>query len=162
ATAGPPPSPHGLLPPESPMRQSLLRRLQAFLSPATPSLRRAKRRHKPRLERLEERVTPTATLYVDFCDRFPSRALSRTLSATRTAPPDNTPRRSTPAHNRLDLPHFGYTPSDPIHVQSFNSSHKGNTAADLASRPNIMTLVRRYYEPLDVTVVELTAQPQMV
>src|SRR5262245_18323316 len=109
------------------MSRNLLRRLQAFFSaaPQPLTLPRRGRRRRPLLECLEERVTPTATLYVDFGDRYPSSGLTGTIEDLVSHT-----HNGNPAVNGPDLTFF-FNSTDDFNLLSFNKSHKGSTAADL-------------------------------
>ena len=124
-------------------RSPLVRKVAA--RKAAPALR-------PNLVQLEDRCTP-AFLFVDFGDNFQSGQLTDTLGNLMTLKSGNNP-----AVNGPDLTFLGNA-ATPITIQSYNSVF-GTSAA--ANRVAIMQQVRRYYESTDVTVVELTANDQII
>lgn len=132
------------------MRKNLFRRFEDFFT--LPSLIRQRRnRKKPLLERLEDRTVPTSTLYVEFGDRFPTAGLTGTMN--------DLVNRSTPGNPVINGPQLDALTA-PVRMRGFNRTN--TTGNDAADRVEIMTLLRRYYEPFDITVVELTATPQTV
>ena len=112
---------------------------------AVPALR-------PNLVQLEDRCTP-AFLFVDFGDRFVAGQLTDTLGNLM-----NLKSGSNPIVNGPDLTFLGNA-STLITIQSYNGVF-GSSAA--ANRVAMMQQIRRYYEAIDVTVVELTATDQTV
>jgi hypothetical protein len=138
------------------MFQSLFGRAPAPLK----SHKRRKRKDQAALnfESLEERCVLTSTLYVDFGDNF-GAGLTGTIGALRNSvAPGSTVNVNGPTMPNLTT---GLNFSDPTTfvMNSFNSVY-GAQATQM--RADIMTLVRRFYEPLDVTVVELTSANQLV
>lgn len=98
---------------------------------------------------LESRLTPTATLYVDFGDAFPNGSLTGATVfdfITKTTGPTDEPFDN---------------PAGALQLDSFASIY-GTGPAAAQVRADVMTLVRRYFEPFDVTVVDLGAAPQDV
>src|SRR5262245_21022106 len=88
------------------MRQpSLIRHLQSFLSPAG----RPSRPHPLRLETLEDRTVLSATLYVDFGDRFPNGGLTGTVDNLI-----NLTHNGNPAVNGPPMDQVGFKLTDPI------------------------------------------------
>ncbi|MFM7148240.1 MAG: hypothetical protein ACKO23_00190, partial [Gemmataceae bacterium] len=108
------------------------------------------------LEYLEARLAPTANLYVDFGDRYPSGGLQTTVDDLMNHQFENNPKVNGP-----DLT-FSWDAGDSIVITPFNSSNPGNAAQDRLIRNQIMSLLRRYHEPLDINVVELTAEYQTI
>lgn len=111
------------------------------------------------VERLEDRITPTATLYVDFGDNFPSG----TLAGVTTGDLVNIAHGPGLYYQYVDgtgkTVNSNYNASDSLSIQSYDAAI-GATAA--ANRAAIMARVREQYKPFDVTVVELTAAAQTV
>lgn len=134
------------------MRPSLLRRLQTFFS-SSPASHQPRHRRRPRVELLEDRLVLTSTLYVDFGDRFPVGGMTGTVDELI-----NTTAGNNPAVNGPDFT-FAFNPTDTFTLVGYNRSHSGT---DLTDRGEIMTMIRRYYEPYDITVVELTENFQDV
>src|SRR5262245_19642133 len=119
------------------MRQNLLRRLREFFAPALFAKKR-KKAYKPRLESLEDRTTPTATRDLQFGDRFPSGGLKGTIDDLI-----NLSNNGNPAVNGPPLDQLGFALSDPITVQNWRNSHRGNANADAVKRAQVVELVRR-------------------
>jgi hypothetical protein len=109
--------------------------------------------HRPILCQLEDRWNPTF-LFVDFGDAFPQGGLTDTLSAFQ-----NTKSGTNPSVNGPDLSFITGSNSSSLTILPYNGVF-GTKAS--ANRAAIMQIVRRYYEPFDVTVVELTNTPQTV
>ena len=129
--------------------------LRRSLSPGRAGRRAQKRRAKPRtcqprVETLEDRTVP-AYLFVDFGDNFPSGTLATTQGAFQDVAGDPTPA------NRI----LGTTLNDG--ANGFNAATGLNIVAQTftaTARAQMMDVVRRAYLPMDVTVVELTANVQ--
>ncbi|MEZ6093812.1 MAG: zinc-dependent metalloprotease family protein [Pirellulaceae bacterium] len=105
----------------------------------------------------EPRIVLTTTLFVDFGARFAGGVLSDTVgnldSTTSGANPDmDGPRLS-------DGTGANYANGDTVAFTAFDTFYGAGSAA---RRANIMSLVSRMFEPLDITVVELTAAFQNV
>jgi Ca2+-binding RTX toxin-like protein len=113
---------------------------------------------------LEARALLTATLYVDFGDRFSgangltdagSPVTQEQLIAQVTGPQlvDNqNPAQDIPAAAELSFTSFADEAEKPS---------VGLSAAEItAMRTNIMTLLNRYYAPFDVRIVEVGATPR--
>lgn len=117
------------------------------------------------LERLEDKLNPTATLYVDFGDLFPidgsgRNVLTDTVGNLKTAVNGANPSVHGP---QLDDASGGaYADGTLFDFVSFGSSGVVPLGNQAAFRANVMAHVRRVYEPLNTTVVELTATPQLV
>lgn len=109
------------------------------------------------VEALEARNVLTSTLYVDFGDNF-GTGLTGTMGGLQNtvAPGSNTNVNGPQMDDQFGVP---FADSDPFTMTSFNQIY-GGVAAQM--RATVMTLVRRYYEPLDITVVELTSSAQIV
>ena len=110
------------------------------------------------VEALEARNVLTSTLYVDFGDNF-GTGLNGTIGGLQNtvAPGSNTNVNGPQMDNLTTGVPFADT--DPFTMTSFNQIYGGAAAS---MRASIMSLVRRFYEPLDITVVELTASAQIV
>lgn len=101
------------------------------------------------LEPLELRTLLTATLYVDFGDRFAGGVLNTTVGAL-----DSTAFGTNPNIDGPELSALGYSAGQSVEITSFNTIF-GAAAASM--RSTIMQLVTRFYEPFDITVAELTS-----
>ncbi len=102
-------------------------------------------------ERLEPRSMLTATLYVDFGDRFPGGSITGVTVGdfeTQALGP-----------GMYGDPNFPFQPTDSLQLDSMASIYTVNAAS---IRADAMSLLRRYYEPFDITVVDLTADFQNV
>ena len=113
-------------------------------------------RRRIAFERLEDRLLLSANLYVDFGDAFPSGVLNTTVGAL-----DSTTHGSNP---NIDGPRLSdssgnlYPLGNPVTIQSFNSVYGAAGAAEAATdRATIMDMVERFYEPLDISVVQASA-----
>lgn len=118
---------------------------------------RGKPAGRPTFEQLEDRTLLTATLYVDFGDRFPSGVLNTTVGALDTHVFGANPDIDGPVLS--DSTGADYAAGTAVRVNSVNSLY-GASAATF--RSTMMELVRRFYQPLDITVVELTSSFQTV
>jgi hypothetical protein len=106
------------------------------------SLHRGRPARKPRLERLEDRTVPTATLFVDFGDAFPVGGLQMSVQELRD---DFLAGIQGPDLNGLapglaDGTNLRFTPLAAL-------------GPGTALRANVLTLLQRYYDPLDVDIV---------
>jgi len=139
------------------------RMFQSIFGSAPAPLKSNKRRKNKNqailnIESLEERCVLTSTLYVDFGDNF-GAGLIGTIGALRNSvAPGSTVNVNGPTMPNLTTG-LDFTDPTTFVMNSFNSVYGGQAAA---MRAEIMQLVRRFYEPLDVTVVELTASNQLV
>ena len=109
------------------------------------------------VEPLEERRLLTTTVYVDFGDRFPAAALTDTIGHLTSTTSGANPDIDGPV--LYDATKTNYPAATSFTMTAFNSIYGAESTAD---RATIMSLVRRFYEPLDVTVSELTASTQSV
>jgi hypothetical protein len=109
------------------------------------------------VECLEDRALLTSTLYIDYGDRFPGGILNTTVGAL-----DNTTNGANPnidgpvlsdANNNL------YANGTAVAITSVNTLMGAGAAA---FRATLTALAQRFYEPFDITVVELTADLQNV
>jgi len=140
----------------------VLKRLKQWFSANAKAKRQAKRRTDRRrrleVEVLEERYVLTSTLYLDFGEFFPTGGLQMT----------QTQLSNTFAGNGLQGPNMiGLASGPPISGTTpyiFNSLQSRTTfdyngdgavnATDYTNlRDNIVSLVQRFYQPFDVTVV---------
>lgn len=117
----------------------------------TPS-RPGSTRVRPQFVELETRDNP-AYVFVDFGDNFPAGGLSDTLNNFK-----NLKNGANPSVNGPDLT-FIAAGTSTLTIQSYNSVF-GAVAA--TNRAEIMQIVRRYYEPTGITVVELKSTPTIV
>ena len=108
---------------------------------------------RPSLAQLEDRWNPTF-LFVDFGDRFQQGGLSDTLINFQ-----NAKSGSNPIVNGPDLVGFTGNPNSNLTLLPFDSVYGSSSTAN---RSAIMSLLNRYYEALDITVVELKATPVTV
>lgn len=106
---------------------------------------------KLNIETVEERINP-AYLFVDFGDNFPAGTLATTQGALRDVAGDPTPG------NRILGPQLddgigGFNAGTALNIvrQAFSATDRAQMIADVA----------RAYQPLNVTVVELTAAAQV-
>lgn len=121
-------------------------------------------RGRPTVERLEDRLLLTATLYLDFGDRFPHGGLIDTVGNFRGAGTNGPSFRgdggATDA-SRLTFTRFSATVSSAL--IDYDHDGQAGTVADAASlRGDIVGFVQRYYAPFDITVVSLTSAFQNV
>jgi hypothetical protein len=93
----------------------------------------------------------TATLYVDFGDRFPGGSISGVTVGDFEA--------QTLGPSMYGNSDFPFNASDSLRLESMKSVYGVATGS---VRADAMSLLRRYYEPFDITVVELTADFQRV
>lgn len=102
-------------------------------------------------EPLESRQLLSATLFVDFGDNFPSGTLSTTQGAFRDVADDPNPGDKILGTELVD-DNDGFNAGTALDIvrQTFTASE----------RAQMMAVVRRAYLPLDVNVVELTANVQ--
>src|SRR5262245_24582027 len=121
------------------------------------------RRPRPVLEALEDRLLPTAYLFVDFGDNFPlvggKRQLNTTVGAIRDVASAQLDNAGTPIANTVvqgpqlsDNTGTNFADSTTVPLTNINYT--------AAQRAQIMALVRRAYASVDVTVVELTPTAQ--
>jgi hypothetical protein len=110
----------------------------------------------------------TATLYLDFGDRFAGGTLTDTQGNLRAATV-NGPRLEDASNLGFVLPdatNLTFTTFDAEVANAaldYNGSGGAGDAADAAAlRAAIVSLVQRYYEPFDITVVALTSTFQSV
>ena len=110
------------------------------------------------VEALEARNVLTSTLYIDFGDNFGTGLTGTIGGLQNTVAPGSNTNVNGPQMDDLSTG-IPFANSDPFTMTSFNQIYGGAAAT---MRATIMTLVRRFYEPLDITVVELTAGAQIV
>lgn len=104
-----------------------------------------------RTECLEARVMPTTTLYVDFGDRFPGGVLNTTVGELDSTQVGFNPDIDGPPFD--DGSDNDYPANTSLSLTSFNNLY-GDAAS--AMRTTVMEVVRRTFEPFDITVVELS------
>src|SRR5690348_3632647 len=111
-------------------------------------------------ERLESRRLLTATLYVDFGDSFPAAGLQMTVKQLRDTfsnggiqGPDLRPeKRADTNANYVDSDTLTYKPFNPLVTFDYNADGTVNTQDATDLRNNVLSLIKRYYSPLDVNV----------
>src|SRR5262245_6537808 len=121
---------------------------------ALPSSRRAAPvpRRRPALEALEGRLVPTSTLFVDFGDGFSGGVLNTTVGAIESTKDGQNPNIDGPV---LSDPNGANSAGNTaVKITAFNTVYGANAAA---TRATIMSLVRRFYAPLDIKVEEKAA-----
>lgn len=130
---------------------------------ARPATKPAK--FRPRLLTLEDRVTPTQCIFVDFGDNFPvsgtNRVLTTTVGAVRdvaTAQRDNNnnpiPFTVVQGPQLKDASKNNYSDATAVSLTRFNYT--------AGQRAQIMQMVRRAFAAVNVRVVELTPTVQTV
>lgn len=116
-------------------------------------------RQRPSLERLEDRVVPTSTVFLDFGEGFAGGQLLLTVDALERSVGDG--GYSGPDLEEYDIPDdltltFRSLRSLMASSPAFQVDHTGNgayTDADyVALRDDILRLVQRQYAPFDVNV----------
>ena len=140
-------------------RSRKTRSRKGFLRQAVGSAR------KMVVERLEDRVLLTSTLYVDFGDRFPVAGLTGTVGTLRTATSGvaGDPAVAGPNMDKDmngDFTGAATDDEDGFTMLPFATSfaNGGSYTGGLTQlRADIMSFVRRFYEPYDIDVIELTA-----
>jgi len=131
----------------------------------TPSKQTPVNRRRLELEPLEDRVVPTAYVFVDFGDNFSivgnSRVLTTTVGAIRDVAPDlragdnsRIPNTVIPGPQLTNAADVNYPDSTSVMLTQFD-----NTAD---ARAVMMAETRRAFASLDVTVVELTRTAQFL
>ncbi|MFO0935251.1 MAG: VCBS repeat-containing protein [Gemmataceae bacterium] len=126
-----------------------------FNTPSPKTIRRSTPRLRPTVLSLEDRITPQATLYIDYGDSLPVGGLTGTVDQLPT-----TKSGSNPAMNGPDLVNsLGAPPTTVFTWQSYDSLYGSQSAAN---RKQMTDYVRRLYEPFNIAVVELTSTPQIV
>src|SRR5262245_16215201 len=124
-------------------------------------------------EALEPRRVLTSMLYVDFGDRFPVGGLTGTIGTLKTAtsgvagdPAVQGPDMDGSTNSDWDVGNDSNNANDMDDADGFNlvsfvsqyMTNGGNYTGGLAQlRADIMSFVRRFYAPFDISVVELTA-----
>lgn len=135
--------------------------LRSRISAYEPCKRKRHGRAKPSLEALEDRVVPTAYVFVDFGDNFPgaNHVLTTTVGAVRdvaTAQLDSSgnPIPFTVVHGPqlTKASNVKYTDNTTVSFTNFNFT------AD--QRAKIMQMASRAFASLNVRLVELTATAQ--
>lgn len=116
------------------------------------------KRFRLTLEYLEDRVLPTATLYIDYGDRFPGGVLNTTVGGIRSTVSGSNPNIDGP--QLFDSSGTNYASATSVAVSSLNRLYGVATASTM--RATMDALVQRFYQGLDITVVDLTATPQNV
>jgi hypothetical protein len=104
------------------------------------------------LEPLEDRSMLAAIMFVDFGDNFAGGTLNTTQGAFRDVAGDPNPNNRILGTELLD------------NANNFNAGTQLNIVRQnftTPTRAQMMDVIRRAYQPLDVTVVELTATPQL-
>lgn len=109
---------------------------------------------RPRLEALEDRTLPTATLFLDFGDAFPAGGLNLTvqqlygdLANGGIQGPD---LRGEPGYT--DTTPLSLNPFNPLVTFDYNRDGAVNGLDATALKADIVQLVRRSYEPLNINV----------
>jgi len=137
--------------------------LRALRTPSKRTVVRKRRRLE--LEPLEDRVVPTAYVFVDFGDNFsimgPDRVLTTTVGAIRDVAPDlrdgnnsRIPNTVIPGPQLTNAADVNYADTTSVRLTQFS-----NTSA---ARADMMAATRRAFASLDVTVIELTATAQFL
>ncbi len=106
------------------------------------------------IEPLETRALLSATLYLDFGDRF---------AGADGLTDGGNPVTQSALVAQVSGPQFDVAGDSTLRFTSFAAEAQAsgrNANQTAAIRTGIMTLLSRYYEPLDVTIVELTATSQ--
>ena len=140
---------------------------KSLISPATGRLKSRRTRSKSRwsrwssyrpvLEVLEARALLTTTLYLDYGDRFPNNQLTATVGALDNTTSGSNPNIDGPlltdANNNPNGRGGGtpYADDTTFTMTSFNSFYGANAAT---MRATMNAMVRRFFEPLDIFVVE--------
>jgi|GEM_PF-2848866 len=108
-------------------------------------------------EQLEDWTLLTATLYIDYGDRFPGGVLNTTVGELNShvfnGQNINGPRLT-------DATGSNYANGTAVQMTSFNTLYPGANGASM--RAIMDAIVQRVYAPYDVTVVDLTADFQNV
>lgn len=110
------------------------------------------RRRRLRVEALEDRLVPTATLYLDFGDSF-TGANGLTTNGTNNVTEND-------FVTMVNGPNLTNTGTNVFTFTSFaaQGAAAGLTAAQITTmRNDIITLVQRYYAPFDVNIVVAAA-----
>ena len=107
-------------------------------------------KNKLTAEVLEDRTVPTATLYIDYGDNFPGGKLTDTVGNLQ---------RVVDGPVLTDGTGTAYAAGTPFTLTSFNTLY-GTNAASL--RAKIDQMVSRFYQPLNITVVDLGSAPQNI
>ena len=117
-------------------------------------------RRKFTFEPLEDRLLLSAVLYVDYGDAFAGGVLNTTVGAI-----DNTTSGSNP---NIDGPRLtdsagkNYSDATTVAITSFNTVYGTNTTERDGDRATMDAMVKRFYAPLDIQVVDLTTTAQTV
>lgn len=114
------------------------------------------RRGRPLFESLEERLLLSAVLYVDYGDNFPDGGLNTTVGAINSTTSGSNPDIDGPTLS--DSAGADYAAGTAVNIVRFNEAYPGGAAM----RAEINQFVTRFYEPLDITVVDLTPTAQNV
>src|SRR5438128_1591449 len=107
------------------------------------------------LELLEDRTLLTSTLYVDFGDRFPNGVLNTTVGDLHSHTYGANPNIDGPT--LLDTNQNDYPTGTSVSITSLGNLY-GESAPGL--RSTMMALVRRFYQGLDLSVIDLSATMQ--
>lgn len=108
-------------------------------------------------EPLESRTLLTSTLYIDYGDRFAGGALATTVGALDSTADGGNPNIDGPVLS--DSAGNDYAAGTAVTINSVNALYGAGAAA---LRATMTALAQRFYEPFDITVVELTANFQNV
>jgi hypothetical protein len=106
---------------------------------------------------MESRILLTSTLYLDYGDRWPGGVLNTTVGAIDDTTNGSNPNIDGP--RLTDTGNNNYADGTTVAITSVNNL-QGTNAANVRSA--MTALARRFYEPFDITVVELTANFQNV
>lgn len=102
-------------------------------------------------ELLEQRRLLTTTLYIDYGDRFPGGTLATTVGAIDSTTAAGNPNIDGPV--LIDANGFGFAAATAVNIAGVNSLYGASAPA---LRATMTALAKRFYAPLDITVVELT------
>lgn len=120
------------------------------------------------VEPLESRMLLTSTLYVDFGDDFPVGGFTGTVATLRTTtsgvagdPAVNGPLMDKDLNSDFAGP--ATDDEDAFTITSFNNRYTtdgGNYTGGVTQlRADMMSYVRRFFDPFDIDVIELTSTP---
>src|SRR5262245_1433699 len=141
-----------------------LSRVWPAASPARSSARNPKRRTRPWLECLEDRVVPTSTLFLDFGDNLPAGGLVMSVLQLRNnfgampaglQGPDlrQADLAGTPLNEQiLDGTMIVFNPTAPLVTFDYNGDTFTNNTDYTDLRAATLSLAQRYYAPFDVNV----------
>ena len=125
------------------------------------NLKRTTPRRRPfGIEPLDERVLLSAVLFVDFGDAFPGGVLNTTVAAVDDTTNGSNPNIDGPRLSDPDGDDYGDDVA--VAITSFNSVYGTNTTERDQDRADIMAMVRRFYDPFDIQVIDLTTAAQTI